>query len=146
MHHIIETMDQEKYAFIFLNKGYRGILDQKFYDNIKPNRWHAATAPHQAGSAYARTTQIKRDGVVPLHNYVLSLYLRGKDDASVKHISFNNKLSLDCWLERLLKNTGRQTVMRNRKGKANTSSQYKGARPINGKWRGEIMDGRSRIS
>ena len=47
----------------------------------------------------------------------------------------------------LLKNTGRQAVMRNRRGKANTSSQYKGVRPTsNGKWRGEIRDGRSTIN
>ena len=35
--------------------------------------------------------------------------------------------------------------MRNRRGKANTSSQYKGVRLINGKWRGVIMDGRRAI-
>ena len=85
-------------------------------------------------------------GVVTLHNYVLSLYLNGKYDPSVKHVSFNNKLTLDCRLVNLLKNSGRQAVMRNRKGKANTSSQYKGVRLINGKWRGQIMDGRSTIN
>ena len=41
IHHMIETMDQEKYAFIVLSKGYRAIVDRKFYENIKPYRWHA---------------------------------------------------------------------------------------------------------
>ena len=111
IHHIIETMDQEKYAFIVLTKGYRAIVDREFYDNIKPYRWHAVAQPRQPGSAYARTTQIKRDGVVTLHNYVLSFYLHGKYDPSVKHVSFNNKLTLDCRLVNLLKNTSRQAVM-----------------------------------
>ena len=38
IHNIIETMDQEKYAFIVLTKGYRAIVDWKFYENIKPYR------------------------------------------------------------------------------------------------------------
>ena len=80
IHQLIERMDQKKYAFIVLSKGYTAIVDRKFYENIKPYRWHAVASPHQPGSAYARTTQIKRGGVVTLHNYVLSLYLHGKYD------------------------------------------------------------------
>ena len=63
IHKISETMDQEKYIFTVLTKGYRAIVDRKFYENIKRYRWHAVVSPHQAGAVYAKTTQIKRDGV-----------------------------------------------------------------------------------
>jgi len=149
IHHIIETMDQEKYGFLVLTKGYRAIVDQKFYENIQPYRWHAVVSPNQAGSVYARTTQIKRDGVVTLHNYVLSLYLHGKYDPSVKHVTFNNKLTLDCRLVNLLKNTGRQAVMRHRLGKSKTTSEFKGVRKRPQKnakdWRVQIHDGEKTI-
>jgi hypothetical protein len=49
-----------------------------------------------------------------------------------------------------MKNTGRQAAMRNRKGKSNTTSQYKGVRKRvqNEKvtWRSQIMDGKRNIN
>ena len=145
IHHMIETMDKEEYTFVVLTKGYRAIIDRKFFPHIKPYRWHTINPPNQLGSAYARTTQIKRGKTVGLHNFVMSLYLHGKYDPSVTQVSFNNKLTLDCRLVNLMKNTGRQAAMRNRKGKSNSTSQFKGVRLLNGKWRGQIMDGKIKI-
>ena len=147
IHHIIETMDRDQYAYVVLTKGYRAIVDRKYIPHIEPYRWHSV--PAQAGSAYGRTGQIIRGQYVGLHNYVLSLYLHGKYDPSVTQVTFNNKLTLDCRLVNLMNNNSRQAAMRNRYGKSNTSSQFKGVRLIprqNGKkWRVQIMDGKKTV-
>ena len=124
IHHMIETMDKEEFTFVVLTRGYRAIVDQRFYQHIKPYKWH--TVVPQNGSAYARTGQIVRGSHVALSNYVMSLYLYGTYNPSVTQVSFHNKLTLDCRLVNLMKNTGRQAAMRNRKGKSNSTSQYKG--------------------
>ena len=147
IHHMIETMDKEEFTFVVLTRGYRAIVDQKFYHHIKPYKWH--TVVPQNGSAYARTGQIVRGSHVALSNYVMSLYLYGTYNPSVTQVSFHNKLTLDCRLVNLMKNTGRQAAMRNRKGKSNTTSQYKRVRNRvqNEKvtWRSQIMDGKLNI-
>jgi hypothetical protein len=148
IHHMIETMDKEEFTFVVLTRGYRAIVDQRFYHHIKPYKWH--TVVPQNGSAYARTGQIVRGSHVVLSNYVMSLYLYGTYNPSVTQVSFHNKLTLDCRLVNLMKNTGRQAAMRNRKGKSNTTSQYKGVRKRvqNEKvtWRTQIMDGNLNIN
>ena len=58
----------------------------------------------------------------------MSLSLHGSYDPSVKHSTFINKLSLDCRLGNLVRHTSRQSVMRKRVGKSNTSSAFKGVR------------------
>ena len=81
IHHMIETMDKEEFTFVVLTRGYRAIVDQKFYHHIKSYKWH--TVVPQNGSAYARTGQIVRGSHVVLSNYVMSLYLYGTYNPSV---------------------------------------------------------------
>lgn len=34
IHHMIETMDKEEFTFVVLTRGYRAIVDQRFYQHI----------------------------------------------------------------------------------------------------------------
>ena len=95
IHHFTETMDHDKYRSVVLTKGYRAVVDASIYHHIKPYRWHSVVPFKSSGYVYARTGQIIRGEYVLLHNYVLSLYLHGKYDPSVKQATFNNKLTLD---------------------------------------------------
>ena len=36
IHHMIETMDKEEYTFVVLTKGYRAIIDRKFFPHGTP--------------------------------------------------------------------------------------------------------------
>ncbi len=150
IHHVTETMDHDKYRSVVLTKGYRAVVDASIYHHIKPYRWHSVVPFKSSGYVYARTGQIIRGEYVLLHNYVLSLYLHGKYDPSVKQATFNNKLTLDCRLNNLLNNFGRQAAMRNRRPKSNTTSRYKGVRKRiqNGKlkWRSQIMNGSTQFA
>ena len=79
----------------------------------------------------------------------MSLSLHGSYGPSVQHSTFINKLSLDCRLGNLLRHTSRQSVMRKRVGKSNTSSAFKGVRKRPQKnandWRVQIHDGKKNI-
>ena len=79
----------------------------------------------------------------------MSLSLRGSYQPSVKHLTFANKISLDCRLENLIERTGRQSVMRHRLSKSNTTSEFKGVRKRPQKnskdWRVQIHDGEKTI-
>lgn len=80
---------------------------------------------------------------ISLQRLIVSLAHPEKTVKESKHVSFKNKFSFDCRLQNLLEKVGRQSVMRNRKPKRNTSSQYKGVNKklrTNGAvfWRGQI--------
>ena len=81
-----------------------------------------------------------------LHNFIVSHYIKKHFDPTLKHTTFHNKNPLDCRVANLLKGNDRQAVMRNRRGKRDTESRYKGVRPMSGKYRAFIFDGQDNIS
>ena len=94
---------------------------------------------------HARAT-FGRGDIRTLQNFMVELMLRKLDNPIVpKQVSFKNKQTLDCRLSNLIFLNERKGVMRTRKGKRNSSSQYKGVRqtPLNkvlGNWSVEIYD------
>ena len=68
----------------------------------------------------------------------------------IKQVSFENKCSFDCRSVNLKHRVGRKAVMRNRRGKSGSSSEYKGVRKREqttgpDKFSAEIFDGHRRI-
>ena len=146
---MIEEMDHRKYAVVDLSKGYNAIVDVEYFARVNTYNWFAVTSSRQVGQVYAKSSAIISRKHVPLANFVMSLSLHGSYQPSVKHLTFANKISLDCRLENLIDRTGRQSVMRHRLGKSNTTSEFKGVRKRPQKnskdWRVQIHDGEKTI-
>ena len=146
---MIEEMDHRKYAVVDLSKGYNAIVDVEYLYRVNTYNWFAVTSSRQVGQVYAKSSAIISRKHVPLANFVMSLSLHGSYQPSVKHLTFANKISLDCRLENLIDRTGRQSVMRHRLGKSNTTSEFKGVRKRPQKnskdWRVQIHDGEKTI-
>ena len=81
---------------------------------------------------------------ISLQRYVMKLQYRDRSYDDLKQVSFENKITFDCRVSNLEHRVGRQAVMRNRRSKRNTSSQYKGVIKALGqdgspRWRTQIM-------
>jgi len=133
------TLDSESISRIPTSRNLEAVIDRKFVKQVSAYRWYAHIP--QAENIYAVANV---DGQrVSLQRLVLSLANPEKSLEQIKHVSFKNKFSFDCRVQNLLEKIGRQSVMRNRKPKRNTSSKFKGVRKIQtGKgsvrWRGQI--------
>jgi len=136
---LARSLDAESISRIPTSRNLVVIVDRKFAKEVNAHRWFANIP--QPDHIYAvADIEGKR---ISLQRFIMLLAHPGKTDNENKHISFKNKLSFDCRLQNLLEIVGRQSVMRNRKPKRNTSSQYKGVtkkRRTNGAtfWRGQI--------
>lgn len=98
------------------------LIDPVFANIVRAYRWYAVIG---RGHIYAvADIDGKR---VALQRLIVAL-AEGKHPNDVKHISFKNKLTFDCRLQNLVRAGTRQSSMRNRRGKRNTSSRYKGVR------------------
>ncbi len=103
-------------------RGLSAIVGRQFAGVVSQYRWFAVRA--QPEHIYAVADIGGRR--IALLRLVLTLATPGKTVDDLKHVSFKNKISFDCRLSNLEYRVGRQAVMRNRKPKRNTSSQYKG--------------------
>ena len=143
----IQEADPDDIAVIPLSKGFKAIVDKEYEDLVDPYYWFAA--PTKA-SVYAKSSGVIRTAKpqtqVALHNFIVSHYIKKHFDPTLKHTTFHNKNPLDCRVANLLKGNDRQAVMRNRRGKRDTESRYKGVRPMSGKYRAFIFDGQDNIS
>lgn len=117
---LLRTLDEGEYAEIETTRGLTAIVDPEFFHQVNQYRWYAVIAmkEHIYPSA---DIDGKR---VTLGRYISSL----SSKEAVKHVSFKNKISFDCRVSNLVNRVGRQNVMRNRKPKRGTSSQFKGVR------------------
>lgn len=144
---ITSTLPARNYALVPTTRGLEAIVDAKYYDQLRAIRWYALISPPDHVYAVADIEGRR----VSLHQYVLSLAIPDKAIEDIQHVTFQNKFSLDCRLENLITKYDRQSVMRNRRGKRNTTSNFKGVRKAirrNGEeyWRTQIHDGKSSIS
>ena len=108
---IIKNLDDNSVAYP-ISRGLFVILDKDIAENFKDNKtlWSAQTT---------------HSGVYAVKNFnkkrvYLQQYISGH-----KHVTFKNKLPLDCRRDNLI-GKSRTDVMRNRIGKKNTTSKYRG--------------------
>ena len=143
----IQEADPDDIAVVELTQGFKAIVDKQYEKLVTQHRWFAAKTK---ASVYAKSSSVirtvKPQTQVYLHNFIVSQYLHGRFDPTLKHTIFHNKNPLDCRVSNLLKGNDRQAVMRNRRGKRDTESRYKGVRPMSGKYRAFIYDGTDNIS
>jgi hypothetical protein len=139
--------DPLEVAIIGLTKGYKAIVDKRFEDLVRQHKWFACKT---SASVYAKSSSVVRtvrpQTQVALHNFIVSHYIKGIFDPTLKHTTFDNKNPLDCRIANLLKGNSRQAVMRNRRGKQNSLSKFKGVRLMGGKYRAFIYDGCGNVS
>ncbi len=136
---LAKSLDAESISRIPTTRDLEVIVDRKFARQVDAYRWYAHIP--QADNIYAvADVNGKR---ISLQRLIVALSHPEKTLKEINHISFKNKFSFDCRLQNLLEKVGRQSVMRNRKPKRNTSSQYKGVTKklrTSGEpfWRGQI--------
>lgn len=123
---------------VLTTRGLEAIEDRKHKPQVSHHRWWAVVAG--GGHVYA-TAEINGKRVT-LQRYVVHLENPTTPITDIKQVSFGNKLTLDCRFENLENRVGRQSVMRNRRPKRNTSSKFKGVHKFiqNGtvRWRSQI--------
>lgn len=142
-----KNLDAENVSMIPTSRGLKVIVDRKFAKQVNGHRWFANIP--QPDHIYA-VADIGGQRI-SLQRLIMLLAHPEKTDNDTKQISFKNKFSFDCRLENLLEIVGRQSVMRNRKPKRNSSSQYKGVmkkQRTNGAifWRAQIKNDFGSIS
>jgi len=114
-------LDARDHALVPTSRGMEAIVDRRFLTEMSRYRWYAIIGRghiHAASDIAGRRVSLQRFA------YVLANPQLTFDD--VKHVSFINKITFDCRVENLADRVGRQAIMRNRRGKRNTSSKYKG--------------------
>ena len=128
-------------GIIPLAHGLFAIVDKDLFTELDRSIWHLAIQPEhiQARSSFHGHIRSLQNRVVEL-----AMVKRG-ETKTFNNVSFKNKIPLDCRLSNLIFANERQGVMRNRKGKRNSSSQYKGVRQTPrdkelGNWRTAIYD------
>ena len=143
----IQEADPDDIAVIELKQGFKAIVDKQYEKLVSEHRWFAAKTK---ASVYAKSSSVirtvKPQTQVSLPHFIVSQYLHDRFDPTLKHTTFNNKNPLDCRIANLLNGNDRQAVMRNRKGKRDTISKYKGVRKMAEKYRAFIYDGNTNIN
>ncbi len=136
---LAKTLDADSFSRVPTTRDLEIIVDKVFAKQVNAYRWFAHIPQDDHIYAVADISGQR----ISLQRLILSLAHPEKTVLDFKHVSFNSKFSFDCRLQNLLEKDGRQSVMRNRKPKRDTSSQFKGVmkgiRP-NGAiyWRGQI--------
>lgn len=121
---IVATLDKDKIAQIPTTRDLFAVVDRGFEARITQYRWYANVS--YPGHVYAvADINGKR---VTLQRLVRHLVNEEKPVSEIKQVTFRNKCCLDCRASNLIERSGRQSVMRNRRGKSNSSSAYKGVR------------------
>lgn len=135
------TLPDAQIGILHLPHGLFAIVDKALFTQLDRSIWHLAIQPEhiQARSSFHGHIRTLQNRVVEL-----AMVKRG-ETKTFNNVSFKNKIPLDCRLSNLIFTNERQGVMRNRKGKRNSSSQYKGVRQTPrdkelGNWRTAIYD------
>ncbi len=136
---LANSLDAESISRIPTTRDLEVIVDRKFARQVDAYRWYAHI-PQPTDIYAVADVGGKR---ISLQRLIIALANPEKTVKEIKHVSFKSKFSFDCRLQNLLEKVGRQSVMRNRKPKRNTSSHYKGVSKnlrTNGEvfWRGQI--------
>lgn len=108
-------------------QGISAIVDKDIAPLVAAHRWYGNV---NEGGVYA-VTDI--DGK---RQYLQNFVWENKTGKKEKHITFQNKLTVDCRFENLI-GSSRRAVMYHRRGKSGTTSKFKGVcfEPINETWR-----------
>jgi hypothetical protein len=115
------TLDARNDALIPTSRGLEAIVDRRFLTEMSRYRWYAVIG---RGHIYAVSDIAGRR--IALQRFAYQLANPQLTFDEVKHVSFINKITFDCRLGNLANKVGRQAVMRNKRGKRNSSSEYKG--------------------
>lgn len=140
VHTLIQSLDPALIALVGTSRDLEAIVDKQFDWQVRAHRWYAVISRGDHIHAVADI-----DGQrISLQRYVMKLQYRDRSYDDLKQVSFENKITFDCRVSNLEHRVGRQAVMRNRRPKRNTSSQYKGVIKALGpddspRWRTQIM-------
>ena len=135
------TLPDAEIGIIPLAHGLFAIVDKELFTELDRSIWHLAIQPE-----YLHARSSFHGHIRTLQNRVVELAMVKRGETKTfNNVSFKNKIPLDCRLSNLIFANERQGVMRNRKGKRNSSSQYKGVRQTPrdkelGNWRTAIYD------
>lgn len=121
---IAAVLPADDFAVVPTSRGLSALIDPKFEKQVMQYRWYAnITGPeHLYAVADIGGQRISLQRLI--RHYISG----GKSFDEIKQITFKNKCSLDCRASNLIERIGRQSVMRNRRGKRNTASKFKGVR------------------
>lgn len=108
--------DPGTYAIIPTSRDLEALVDKRFEWQAKAYRWYAVISRGDHIHAVADIEGHR----ISLQRFVLKLQNPAATYDDLKHVSFVNKLSLDCRLSNLEDRVGRQATMRNRRPKRNT--------------------------
>lgn len=132
-----KSLVQSDVVTVDLTRNLFAIIDKEMAQEVSRFNWHSNVQPEHI---HARKY---KGGIKTLQQFIAELHASqyGKDE-QIKQVTFKNKISLDCRICNINIGYGRQAVMRNRKGKRNCTSEYKGVHRSNGqtKWKAEITD------
>lgn len=140
VHTLIQSLDPALIALLGTSRDLEAIVDKQFDWKVRAHRWYAVISRGDHIHAVADI-----DGQrISLQRYVMKLQYPDRSYDDLKQVSFENKITFDCRVFNLEHRVGRQAVMRNRRSKRNTSSQYKGVIKALGpdgspRWRTQIM-------
>ncbi len=135
---LMDTLPQSEIETVSLTQGLFAIVDKDLAHIIKRFKWHSLIQPE-----YIYGRKWFKSGAKTLQRYIAELdQFNNGHIKPIKQVSFNNKISLDCRLANIDIGYGRQAVMRNRKGKRNCTSIYKGVHfhKKGEKWKAQIAD------
>lgn len=118
------SLDEGEAAQIPITKNLCAIVDQKFEARVLQYRWFANV--NNGDNVYAVANV--RGQRISLQRLIKHFTNEARSIKDIKGITFRNKHSLDCRAVNLVEVTGQQSVMRNRRAKKTSSSQYKGVR------------------
>lgn len=132
-------LDPRSFAVIATSKGLSALVDKRFGNEVRSQRWYATPSRGDHLHAVADIAGHR----ISLQRYVMKLQFPELSYDELKQISFENKVTFDCRIDNLIGLVGRKAVMRNRRPKRNTSSQFKGvvkAVAVDGsvRWRTQI--------
>jgi hypothetical protein len=116
------SLPSEEIALINTSRDMQAIVDAKFAKAIEKLRWFAIVS--HTNHIYAVTEMEGKR--ISLQRLVKHLSQPEVPLSEIKQVGFRNKLSFDCRVANLADHIGRQAVMRSRKPKRNSSSDFKG--------------------
>jgi hypothetical protein len=120
MENFCKSLDPRLVAQVPLTKSMFAIVDKDMEQEVNKIAWHSNVAS-ESNSVQARTHIASDRTMKSLQRFVMEFaQLRVGKLEPVKHITFDNKITLDCRLENIDKGIGRQAVMRARRPKKDT--------------------------
>ena len=109
------------------SKGFSAIIDKDITSIVKEHRWYGNV---NEGGVYAVAD------IEGKRQYLQNFIWEKKTGRKEKHITFQNKLTMDCRFNNLI-GSSRRAVMYHRRGKSGTTSKFKGVcfDPVYELWR-----------